>query len=124
MKRLCLAAMMMAMSASMTMAECQPSYNATVGTRSDGVIANAKAGQPCFVSAYLNFPTMRAGGTTLQAIDIIRPPKKGQLHTEGASFTYTPNAKFDGKDSFFVRFRFQSSSGKPARAGVRFAVTG
>lgn len=108
-----------------SLADCRVHYQGRQGERSDGTIANAKAGQPCHIPVYLGGPGMRASGTQLAGITIVRPPKHGKLRTEGASFTYTPSASFPGKDSFFVRFPMQTPEGKRRKgAGVRFAVSG
>ena len=106
------------------LAECQASYSSRPGTRSDGTVSGAKAGESCHIPAYLNSPGMRASGTTLAGIDVVRQPKRGAVRSEGSAIIYTPNSAFAGRDSFFIRFRFMSADGKPRRAGVRFAVKG
>ncbi len=65
---------------------------------------------------------MRATGTTLSEIEIVRQPKAGIVRQSGASIVYTPGASFTGKDSFFVKFIFATATGERRVSGVRFAV--
>jgi hypothetical protein len=123
MRLISLAALMIVGSLGAAQADCVAQYSTKFGDRSDGIIAGVKAGQACTVPVGVRSPGgMRATGTTLADIAIVRQPKAGMVRKSGASIVYTPGASFSGKDSFFVKFIFATANGERRTSGVRFAV--
>lgn len=104
-------------------ADCVARYSTKFGDRSDGSIVGVVPAKPCTVAHTLRGSRGLGRETTLQVIEVVRQPHHGLVRASGASFTYTPNNGFAGKDSFFVRYVFTNAQGERRTAGVRFAVS-